>query len=66
MVRQKEWSAVKDMIKRRDFTLDDLMRNQPISEPNLFSDLGDEAFVPTPIAEYPLIHYTKLYDHAAE
>jgi hypothetical protein len=31
-----------------------LFANQPIDEPNLFSDLGDEALIPSPCAEYPL------------
>lgn len=61
-----EWSALNDMIKRRDFTLDMLMKNQPMSGPNLFSDLGDEAFIPTPIREYPLTHYLKLSDYEHE
>lgn len=56
-----EWSAVSSgNIKRRDFTLDNLLQNQPIDEPNLFSDLGDEAFIPTPIREYPITHYLKI------
>ncbi len=56
-----EWSAVNgSMIKRRDYTLNELLRNQPIEEPNLFSDLGDKAFIPTPIKEYKLTHFLKL------
>ncbi|WP_455635292.1 SAM-dependent DNA methyltransferase [Parabacteroides sp.] len=58
-----EWSAVQGMINRRDFTLDALLKNQPMEGPNLFSDLGTEAFIPEPIAEYPLIAYNKLYCH---
>ena len=58
-----EWSAMSGKVKRRDFTLNDLLQNQPIAEPNLFSDLGDEAFIPTPIKEYPLTHYLKLHSH---
>lgn len=50
-----EWSLVhRDQIKRRDFTMTTLLENQPMDEPNLFSDLGDEAFIPTPCAKYPL------------
>ncbi|MCC5905752.1 MAG: hypothetical protein JJU13_06090 [Balneolaceae bacterium] len=50
-----EWSLVyRDKVKRRDFTMTNLLSNQPMDEPNLFSDLGDEAFIPTPCAEYPL------------
>lgn len=50
-----EWSLVyRDKIKRRDFTMKTLLKNQPMEEPNLFSDLGEEAFIPTPCAKYPL------------
>jgi len=56
-----EWSAVNgSMIKRRDYTMANLLENQPMEGPNLFSDLGDKAFIPTPVAEYPLIHFLKL------
>lgn len=50
-----EWSLVyRDKMKRRDFTMNTLLENQPMDEPNLFSDLGEEAFIPTPCAKYPL------------
>ena len=56
-----EWSpATGNMIKRRDFTMANLLESQPINEPNLFSDLGDKAFLPTPVAEFPLEHFLKL------
>ncbi len=63
-----EWTAVNGsgLIKRRDFELDMLLKNQPMAGPNLFSDLGDEAFIPTPKAEYPLIHYLKIHTQDAE
>ena len=57
-----EWSCIGDgKIKRRDFTLDMLLKNQPMEEPNLFSDLGDEAFIPTPFREFPPTHYLIIY-----
>ncbi|MFR9591810.1 MAG: SAM-dependent DNA methyltransferase [Rikenellaceae bacterium] len=59
-----EWSAMGGKVKRRDFTLDNLLQNQPMAEPNLFSDLGDEAFIPTPVKEFPLTHYLKLHSYA--
>ena len=59
-----EWSAVNgDKIKRRDYTMANLLANQPLDVPNLFSDLGEKAFIPTPVAEYPLCHYTKLSEY---
>lgn len=59
-----EWATVNgSMIKRRDYTMANLLENQPIDEPNLFSDLGDKAFIPKPVREYPLTHFLKLYEH---
>ena len=56
-----EWSHVrKGMIKRRDYTLANLLENTPIDGLNLFSDLGDEAFIPTAVSDYPLVHYLKI------
>jgi SAM-dependent methyltransferase len=51
-----EWSPVNgSMIKRRDYTLAHLLADQPMEGDNLFSDLGDQAFIPkcppsTPLA----------------
>jgi len=56
-----EWSAVNgSMIKRRDYTLANLLQSQPIEGANLFSDLGDKAFIPTPVGDFPLTHFLKL------
>lgn len=56
-----EWSAINGtLIKRRDYTLANLLENQPIDEPNLFSDLGDKAFIPVPVAEFPPVHFLEL------
>lgn len=56
-----EWSAVNgSLIKRRDYTLANLLQSQPIDGLNLFSDLGDKAFIPTPVKDYPLIHFLKI------
>ena len=56
-----EWSAVNgSMIKRRDYTLANLLESQPLDGPNLFSDLGDKAFIPTPVGDFPLVHFLKL------
>ena len=58
-----EWSMVNlTEFKRRDFTFNDLLAYQPFKEENLFSDLGDQAFIPTPVKEYKPIHYLKIYE----
>lgn len=60
-----EWSAVNgSMIQRRDYTMTNLMENQPIDGLNLFSDLGDQAFIPVPVREFPLTHFLKISEHA--
>ena len=55
-----EWSLVNNSIKRRDFTFENLLQNSPLEGENLFSDLGEDVFIPTPVKEYPLVHYLKI------
>lgn len=56
-----EWSAVNgSMIKRRDYTMVNLLESQPLDGFNLFSDLGDQAFIPRPVADFPVIHFMKI------
>ncbi len=60
-----EWSAVNgSMIKRRDYILANLLAYQPMGAGTLFSDLGEEAFIPTPVKDFPVIHFLELKDHA--
>lgn len=59
-----EWEFVtKDKVKRRDFRFDHLMASAPIQELNLFSDLGEEAFIPTPTRDYESQHYKELFKY---
>lgn len=59
-----EWSPVNgSMIKRRDYTMANLLDNQPVEGLNLFSDLGDQAFIPTPVREFPLTHFLQLSEY---
>ncbi len=58
-----EWSPVNgSMIKRRDFTFKGLLDHAAIKELPLFSDLGEDVFIPTPMKEYPLIHFLRVAD----
>lgn len=58
-----EWSPVNgSMLKRRDFTFMELIsptNNQIFAS---MSDLGEDVFIPTPVKEYPLIHFLKVAD----
>ena len=56
-----EWSFIRDMVMRKDYHLAALMQAQSQSVPDLFSDLGDEAYLPPkPIKEYKPVHYLKI------
>jgi hypothetical protein len=56
-----EWSAVNAThLKRRDFVYGDLVDKASERELPLFSDLGDEAYIPEPLKDYPLVHFLEL------
>jgi len=58
-----EWSFTQNMVKRRGFSFDELLKNEGIRETPLFSDLGDDVFLPRTIEEFPLVHYLELADN---
>lgn len=56
-----EWSAVNGSnIKRRDFIYADLVDRASHREMPLFSDLDEEAYIPEPIKDFPLVHYLEV------
>lgn len=56
-----EWSPVNgSLLKRRDFSFRELLAHQSNMELPLFSDLGEEVFVPTPEKEFPALHFLEL------
>lgn len=58
-----EWSPVNGtMIKRRDFAFHELLSVAGTIGKPLFSDLGEEVFIPKPVKEYPLTHFLRLAD----
>lgn len=58
-----EWSPVNgSMIKRRDFTFHGLLEHEHIKGLPLFSDLGEDVFIPEPVKEHPLIHFLRIAD----
>ena len=59
-----EWSAVNgSLIKRRDFKFAHLIDRADSQALPLFSDLGDEAYLPEPVKDYPLVHFLALAMH---
>jgi hypothetical protein len=58
-----EWSPVNGaMLKRRDFAYEHLLEHAHMCNQLLFSDLGEDVFVPTPVGEFPPCHYLKIPD----
>lgn len=57
-----EWGIVNNKVKRRDFTLSDLLAYAPFKQGTIFSDLGEEVFIPLPIKEYPIVNFDKVFE----
>ena len=58
-----EWSPVNgNLIKRRDFAFHDMLSHGALREQPLFSDVGDDVFIPDPVKDYPLIHFLRIAD----
>ena len=56
-----EWSPINgSMLKRRDFTFHELLSHEGMKELPLFSDLGEDVFIPTPEKEYPPVHFLEI------
>jgi len=56
-----EWSPVNgSMLKRRDFTFHGLLAHEGIKELPLFSDLGEDVFIPAPENEYDPVHFLEI------
>ena len=63
-----EWSLVTgNLIKRRDFRLDELLEEKatlPLLDGHWIFDEEINAFIPKPIKEFPLIDYRRVRDYA--
>ncbi len=56
-----EWSLVNgSLLKRRDFAFHEMVQQASMRELPLFSDLGEEVFIPEPIKEYPPVHFLEI------
>jgi hypothetical protein len=59
-----EWSMINDCIQRREFTLDALLKNESNSEYNLFTAVGEDIYIPTPIKEHSLVPLMEIGEDA--
>lgn len=58
-----EWSPVNGtMLKRHDFAYDQLLNEAHIANLPLFSDSGNDVFLPTSVGTFPPCHYLKVHE----
>ena len=58
-----EWSPVNgNMLKRRDFAYDHLLGHADVASKPLFSDLGKDVYLPTPVGDFSPCNYLKVPD----
>ena len=56
-----EWSLVTgSLFKRRDFAFHELIHRANLKQLPLYAESGREAFIPEPVAEFPLTHFLRL------
>jgi hypothetical protein len=61
-----EWSPLNGLLlKRRDFAYEHLLEDSRVAGLPLFSDLGENVFVPTAVGKFPPCHYLKVSDAEA-
>ena len=59
-----EWSIVNgSMVKRRDFAFQELLAHESMMELPLFADTGEDVFIPTPVKDFPVVHFLKVGDY---
>jgi hypothetical protein len=58
-----EWSLLTGgMVKRRDFSFYELLYQSENNSLPLFSDIGEDVFIPEPEKEFPPMHYLKIWE----
>ena len=58
-----QWSSLgSNKIKRKDFCYKSMINQTSPSELQLFSDLGEVQYIPTPVKDYPPLHFLYISD----
>ena len=55
-----EWGLINNKVKRRDFTMNDLLNYEQIKSTPLFSDTGSDVFLSRSLKEYSLVDFDKI------
>lgn len=58
-----EWSPVNGtLLKRRDFSYGHLLQHEGYRQLPMWSDLDEDVFIPTPVRDFPLVHFLRVSD----
>lgn len=57
-----EWAIINSKLKRRDFTLADLLAYAPFEKGTLFSDVDEEVNIPKPVKDHKLVNYDEAFN----
>ena len=63
LITFSEWTMINNKVKRRDFTFNELVSYSPFEDGTLFSDLGEDVFIPSPKKEYPLKNFDRVFEY---
>ena len=62
-----EWSAVNgSKVKRKDYTLANLLETEDINSLPLFNYLDEPVYLPKPVKDYPIVDFRKLEESEKE
>ncbi len=60
-IRFAQWSVIPEKrLKRRDFTMANLLANAPMPDGTLFSGVGAESLIPRAVEDYPPVYFLDL------
>ena len=59
-IKFSEWSLLGSRIKRREYIFREMLPDMELTMFMEVSDTGKPIFIPSPIKEYPLVHYLSL------
>jgi SAM-dependent methyltransferase len=58
-----EWEDIGEgKIKRRDFSFQELLYHSDSGGLELFSDAGEDVFIPNPVRDFPPVHFLRLWE----
>jgi len=59
-----QWSILSEyQVKRLDYSFKSILNTSEMQSLPLFSDLGEQAFIPEPISQFDIVHFLKIKNY---